>query len=136
MSSTFSISGKCTVVAKKSLLFAGPFGIMAYMCGVLFIDRRKRVEAREYLAEAVKWCKENETSLVLFPEGTRHHDSKVLDMLPFKLGAFTSAIQAQIPILPVVFSHYDFYDSKGKSTWKVLNSIQLYALSISKHLRL
>ena len=116
MSSTFSISGKCTVVAKKSLLFAGPFGIMAYMCGVLFIDRRKRVEAREYLAEAVKWCKENETSLVLFPEGTRHHDSNVLDMLPFKLGAFTSAIQAQIPILPVVFSHYDFYDSKGKST--------------------
>ena len=27
------------------------------MCGVLFIDRKKRVEAREHLAESLHWCR-------------------------------------------------------------------------------
>ena len=108
------IVGNCTVVAKKSLLFTGPFGIFAYMAGVQFIDRSKRQEARQCLYEAVKWCNENELKLVIFPEGTRYHDPEVLDMLPFKLGGFTSAIQTQIPIQPIVFSHYDFYDAKSK----------------------
>lgn len=37
------------------------------------------------------------------------------EMLPFKKGAFVMAIQAQIPILPVVASSYrHFYDKKKK----------------------
>ena len=45
----------------------------------------------------------------MFPEGTRYHCPN--DMLNFKLGAFSAAIAAQIPIQPLVFSHYDFYSS-------------------------
>lgn len=33
-------------------------------------------------------------------------------MLPFKKGAFAAAIEGQIPILPIVISHYDFLDTK------------------------
>jgi lysophosphatidate acyltransferase len=51
---------------------------------------------------------------VVFPEGTRNHHPTELDLLPFKLGAFGAAIEAQVPIQPIVFSHYDFFDTKAK----------------------
>jgi hypothetical protein len=47
------MEGKCTVVSKKSLLFAGPFGIMAYLSGVTFIDRNGKADARQNLEETV-----------------------------------------------------------------------------------
>ena len=31
-------------------------------------------------------------------------------MLPFKHGAFAAAVANQVPVLPVVISHYDFLD--------------------------
>ena len=40
--------------------------------------------------------------------GTRNHDRRSKQMLPFKTGAFSAAIQACLPVLPVVFAHYDF----------------------------
>lgn len=49
--------------------------------------------------------------LWVFPEGTRRNTG---DIHPFKKGAFHMAIQAQIPILPVVFSSYYFLDSSKK----------------------
>ncbi|GCB83188.1 hypothetical protein scyTo_0023912, partial [Scyliorhinus torazame] len=50
--------------------------------------------------------------LWVFPEGTRNHDG---NMLPFKRGAFHLAVQAQVPIIPVVFSSYnDFYNRAEK----------------------
>ena len=42
----------------------------------------------------------------IFPEGTRSYaDSPIL--LPFKKGAFHFAIQAGVPIVPVVVANYD-----------------------------
>ena len=105
------MDGQCTVIAKKSLLFAGPFGLMAYMSGITFIDRNKQSEAKEIMKKTVEKCKEQNWKLVVFPEGTRCHRPKELDMRPFKLGAFSSALSSQVPIQPVVFSHYDWYDS-------------------------
>ena len=32
-------------------------------------------------------------------------------MLPFKLGSFSSAMSSKVPVQPVVFSHYDWYDA-------------------------
>lgn len=46
----------------------------------------------------------------MFPEGTRRNTGVLHD---FKKGAFHTAIQAQVPILPVVFSSYQtFLDKK------------------------
>ena len=105
------MDGQCTVIAKKSLLFTGPFGLMAYMSGITFIDRNKHTEAREIMNKTVEKCKEQNWKFVVFPEGTRCHTPKKIDLLPFKLGAFSSALYSKIAVQPVVFSHYDWYDA-------------------------
>ena len=43
------MEGQVTIVAKKSLLYAGPFGLLAYMSGVTFIERSKSVPTLQAL---------------------------------------------------------------------------------------
>lgn len=45
---------RATALSKKALMYAGPFGICAYLVGTIFIDRSRGVEAREKLVETVK----------------------------------------------------------------------------------
>jgi lysophosphatidate acyltransferase len=53
-------------------------------------------------------------SLFIFPEGTRSA-SPVPSLLPFKKGAFHLAVQAQLPIVPIVCENYaGLYSSKEK----------------------
>lgn len=44
-------------------------------------------------------------SVYIFPEGTRSYYEKP-DLLSFKKGAFHLAIQAQVPIVPIVVANY------------------------------
>lgn len=46
--------GKCTVVARKELLYAWPFGLSAWLAGVVFIDRSKGRVAHLQLNEAAQ----------------------------------------------------------------------------------
>lgn len=53
-------------------------------------------------------------SVFMFPEGTRARLEKA-DLLPFKKGAFHMAVQAGIPIVPIVVANYsDIYNSKQR----------------------
>ena len=61
-----------------------------------------------------KEVRESGTKLIIFPEGTRN-GSKGLKLLPFKKGAFHVALDAKLPILPVVISEYDFLDTSSMS---------------------
>lgn len=106
------VMDKCTVVAKKELLFAVPFSIAAWLCGLVFIDRKNAGRAKSTINEAVDELKKKRIKLWIFPEGTRRATREIHE---FKKGAFHVAISSQLPILPVVYSSYTpFLDKKGK----------------------
>lgn len=48
------IMDKCTVVAKKELFYAWPFGLSAWLCGLIFIDRMNSDKARKTLQDAAE----------------------------------------------------------------------------------
>jgi 1-acyl-sn-glycerol-3-phosphate acyltransferase len=85
----------------KAELFRIPFmGWMMKMAGDIPVHR----EARRSRVEALEGCRDRlrkNVSVMIFPEGTR---SKTGDLLPFKDGAFRLAVEAQLPILPLVVS--------------------------------
>ena len=87
-----------TGVAKKELATDPSFAAMGWLADVAYVDRTDKVAAREALAPALESL-ESGTSLVIAPEGTRSPTPRVL---PFKKGAFHLAMQAQVPMVPVV----------------------------------
>lgn len=129
---------RCTVVAKRPLMFTGAFGFGAWLSGLVFIDRLRTDRARQLMKEATERVKEDkvnflthnklfyyminikkyitfplfQTKLWIFPEGTRFNKGSIQ---PFKKGAFYLAIDSQIPIMPVVFSQYYFLDNESKT---------------------
>lgn len=106
------VMNKCTAVAKRELFYAWPFGLAAWLAGLIFIDRVKGERARKTLNTVSSRIKKDNIKLWVFPEGTRRNTGEVH---PFKKGAFHLAIDEQIPILPVVFSSYcTFLNGKKK----------------------
>ncbi|CAK1548324.1 unnamed protein product [Leptosia nina] len=103
------VADKLTAIAKKELFYVWPFGLGAYLAGVVFINRRDKKGAYKQLETTAEVLK-NKTKIWLFPEGTRNKDYTKL--LPFKRGAFSMAISAQKPVIPVVFSPYYFINRK------------------------
>ena len=83
----------------KAELFRVPvLGWMMQLAGDIPIQRGFGPSA----VEAIARCREalaNRVSVMIFPEGTR---STTADLLPFKDGAFRLAIDAGVPILPLV----------------------------------
>lgn len=45
---------RCTVVAKRPLMFTGAFGFGAWLSGLVFIDRLKTERARQLMMEATQ----------------------------------------------------------------------------------
>ena len=88
-----------TGVGKKEIQNNPIFGPAFTAAGVVFVDRANTAKAIEALEPAVRALKEGR-SLVIAPEGTR---SLTPRPGPFKKGAFHMAMQAGVPIVPVVF---------------------------------
>lgn len=113
MFNIWDIMDKCTAVARKELLYVIPFGPIAWMAGLVMIDRVDPKGANVKLSSASRIIHALKAKFWLFPEGTRN--KKAADLLPFKRGAFRIAIEANVPIIPVVYSPYYFIDSKAKT---------------------
>ena len=96
-----SIVRRGTVALGKWELLYIPFiGWLFFLAGNIVIKRAKKEKAQQALGLAAKIMREKNLSLLIFPEGTRNWGKP----LPFKLGAFRLAIEAQAPIQPVCFS--------------------------------
>ncbi len=85
-------------IAKKELQYLPIIGQLMQAAGVVFIDRKNRAKALEALKPVVDKIKEG-NSVVIFPEGTRSNSYRLGQ---FKKGGFHIAMQAGVPIVPVV----------------------------------
>ncbi|KAG0322030.1 1-acylglycerol-3-phosphate O-acyltransferase [Linnemannia gamsii] len=105
----------CVVMAKKELLYFPFLGMFMKLSNAIFIDRKNHKKAIESTTQAVADMKKHNSGIWIFPEGTRSRLDKA-DLLPFKKGAFHLAIQAQLPILPIISEGYShIYDSSKRS---------------------
>ncbi|KAI5781211.1 hypothetical protein EDC01DRAFT_632950 [Geopyxis carbonaria] len=107
----------CSVTAKKSLKFIPFLGWFMALSGTVFIDRANRKSAIAAFDSAVQEIRGNKQSVWIFPEGTRSYFNKP-DLLPFKKGAFHLAVQAGVPIVPVVVQNYSHVLHLQKRTFE------------------
>ncbi|KAK5727342.1 1-acylglycerol-3-phosphate O-acyltransferase [Elasticomyces elasticus] len=98
-----------SVTAKKSLQYVPVLGwfmlLSVALSKTVFIERKSREQAVAAFAKAAAQMHSVKQSVFIFPEGTRSYYDHA-DMLPFKKGAFHLAVQAQVPIIPVVVANY------------------------------
>lgn len=95
----------CSVTAKSSLKKLPFLGWFMTLSGSVFIDRKNSKDARAAMSGAAEQMKTLRQSVYMFPEGTRSYAKEPM-LLPFKKGAFHLAVQAQVPIVPVVAANY------------------------------
>ena len=53
---------RSTILAKKELIYAGTFGVAAWLCGVVFIDRMSSDKARNTMKETAQNLVKNNVS--------------------------------------------------------------------------
>jgi putative phosphoserine phosphatase/1-acylglycerol-3-phosphate O-acyltransferase len=87
-----------TAVAKAELAHDPRFAPLAALVGVAYVERGDRSQSRAALAPVVEKVRSG-MSLAIAPEGTR---SATPTLGRFKKGAFHIAVQAQVPVVPVV----------------------------------
>jgi len=100
-----------TGIAKKELKNYPIIGQLMQASGVIFIDRKNREKAIEAMRPAVDALKSG-TSIVIFPEGTRSYS---YELGPFKKGAFHLAMQAGVPLIPMILKNAHDALPRGKA---------------------
>uniref|UniRef100_A0A8C6ZPA7 1-acyl-sn-glycerol-3-phosphate acyltransferase n=1 Tax=Nothoprocta perdicaria TaxID=30464 RepID=A0A8C6ZPA7_NOTPE len=118
----------CVQVGKKELMYAGSVGLIIYLGGVIFINRKSTSSAKMVMAEVAKTMVAENVKVWVYPEGTRNCTG---DLLPFKKGAFHLAVQAQVTgTAPVAHGFLtDFLSSPGKIKVEVLPPIETKGLT-------
>lgn len=101
----FTLSGsvlpRTVTIGKKSLKFIPFFGQLYWLSGNILIDREDKTKALNTMLAAAERIANTKTSVWMFPEGTRSYGR---GLLPFKMGAFHIALEAQVPVVPVCMS--------------------------------
>ena len=90
-------------IGKKSLKWVPLFGQLFWLAGNVLIDRGNADKARKSMLTTTRTLQQKDTSIWVFPEGTRNLGK---ELLAFKKGAFQMAITAGVPIVPVCASTY------------------------------
>ncbi|MBS7661109.1 1-acylglycerol-3-phosphate O-acyltransferase [Pseudomonas lalucatii] len=90
-------------IGKKSLKWIPLFGQLYWLAGNVLIDRGNARRAKQAMLTTTEVLRHQDTSIWVFPEGTRNAGE---ELLPFKKGAFQMAVAAGVPIVPVCVSNY------------------------------
>ena len=91
----------CVSLGKKSLKWIPFFGQLYWLSGNILIDRANRSKAAGTISKSAEKIKRKGLSVWMFPEGTRSYGR---GLLPFKTGAFHTAMSADVPVVPVCMS--------------------------------
>jgi len=84
-------------VMKAELRKIPAIGIGCEKAGHIFVERKNPKQAAQAISDALVRLGDG-IGILFFPEGTRSPDGR---LLPFKKGAFRTAIDQQLPVLPV-----------------------------------
>ncbi len=117
-------------IGKRSLLYIPFFGLFYWLSGNILINRNNKRDALNSLKIATNNIVQKQISIWLFPEGTRSRGKGIKN---FKKGAFHIAINAQVPIIPIVISSYQNLNFKkfktGTIKVKIVNPIKTKGLT-------
>lgn len=94
---------KTVTIGKNVLKWIPFFGQFYWLAGNILIDRSNKRKALQSMNKAARKITKSNTSVWIFPEGTRSQGRGLLD---FKKGAYHLAIAGQIPIIPVSISSF------------------------------
>jgi 1-acyl-sn-glycerol-3-phosphate acyltransferase len=121
-------------LSKVEMLRIPILGWDMVLAGDVPVERGTRKSA----LKAMRRCREilaTRVSVVIFPEGTR---STTNDMLPFKDGAFRLAIDAGVPILPLVVAgtstalpKHGWHFGRSKAQVRVLEPVETAGLTVT-----
>jgi 1-acyl-sn-glycerol-3-phosphate acyltransferase len=89
-------------IAKKELFMIPFFGWGIAAMGHIWIDRGNARKAHNSIDRAVRRLRNENISLMLFPEGTRSIDGKLGE---FKQASFTLALRAGVQVVPVAIKN-------------------------------
>jgi putative phosphoserine phosphatase/1-acylglycerol-3-phosphate O-acyltransferase len=97
-------------VGKKEIKNTPVIGKTMELAGTVFIDRANSANAIEAMRPLVDALRKQRKSVVIAPEGTRTVSPR---LAPFKKGAFHLAMQAGVPIVPIVIHNAGDVAPKG-----------------------
>lgn len=104
-----------TGIGKAEIRRMPVIGRVLEMSGAVLIDRSNARSAVAAMAPLVDVIRDEGKSLIIAPEGTRSLSTR---LLPFKKGAFHIAMQAGVPIVPVVIHNSTDISPKGSMLYR------------------
>lgn len=122
---------RLVIIGKKEIVYVPFIGWTFYLAGNVLINRGDGRKAKDALDAGIGAIQKRRVSIAIFPEGTRNRsaeneggggrgqvapgaDRDPVGFLPFKRGGFQMAIDAQVPVVPIVIQSFrHVYDKKA-----------------------
>ena len=102
------------VIVKRFVFRIPILGLGMRFSGYVPLDREGAGAGRRSIARAAQWIKEKGYSFLIYPEGTRSFDGK---LLRFRRGGFFLALESGAPIVPVTVQ--GTYELMPRGKWLV-----------------
>ena len=102
VTTTGAVQPNSVTIGKKSLVWVPFFGLIYWLTGNILIDRDNKKNSKNTITDIASQMRAKQLAVWIFPEGTR---SRGRGLMPFKMGAFHTALQAGVNIVPTVVSN-------------------------------